>query len=104
MKTLLINPPMYDQRNYGKPFILPYGPPLGIAYLAANLEKSGFAVKAIDMFDFSWDEVRKTLEDERPDVVGITCLTEQRASPHETARLCKAVNKDCLVIAGGIHP
>ena len=104
MKTLLINPPMYDQRNYGKPFILPYGPPLGIAYLAATLEKSGFAVKATDMFDFSWDRVRKTLEDERPDVVGITCLTEQRESPREMARLCKAVNKDCLVIAGGIHP
>ena len=61
MKTLLINPPMYDQRKYGKPFILPYGPPLGIAYLESTLDKHGFVVKAIDMFDYSWDKVKQTL-------------------------------------------
>ena len=104
MKIVLINPPMYDQRKYGKPFILPYGPPLGIAYLASTLEKHGFDVKAIDMFDFSWDKVRKTLEEEQPDVVGITCLTEQRASPLEVAKISKILNKDCVVIMGGIHP
>ena len=104
MKILLINPPMYDQRKYGKPFILPYGPPLGIAYLASTLETHGFVVKAIDMFDFSWDKVKQTLEEELPDVVGITCLTEQRACPLEVARLSKTVNKDCTVIMGGIHP
>lgn len=104
MKILLINPPMYDQRKYGKPFILPYGPPLGIAYLASTLEKHGFVVKAIDMFNYSWEKVRQTLEKEQPDVVGITCLTEQRASPLEVARLSKTVNKDCTVIMGGIHP
>ncbi len=104
MKTLLINPPMYDQRKYGKPFILPYGPPLGIAYLASTLEKCGFQVKAIDMFDLSWDTVKQTLEKEQPDAIGITCLTEQRASPRELARISKAMNKDCIVIMGGIHP
>ncbi|MDE2217616.1 MAG: cobalamin-dependent protein [Planctomycetota bacterium] len=103
MKTLLINPPMYDQRKYGKPFILPYGPPLGIAYLASTLEKHGFNVKALDMFDYSWDKVRRTLEGERPDAIGVTCLTEQRASPRELARLSKTINKDCVVIMGGIH-
>ena len=90
--------------KYGKPFILLYGPPLGIAYLASTLETHGFAVKAIDMFDFSWDKVRNTLETESPDVVGITCLTEQRASPLEVAKLSKTINKDCTVIMGGIHP
>ena len=104
MKILLINPPMYDQRKYGKPFILPYGPPLGIAYLASTIEKHGFDVKAIDMFDYSWDKVRQTLEREQPDIVGITCLTEQRASPLAVAKLSKTVNKDCIVIVGGIHP
>ncbi len=104
MKTLLINPPMYDQRKYGKPFILPYGPPLGIAYLASTLEKHGFEVRAIDMFDYSWDKVKQTLKEEQPDVIGITCLTEQRASPLELARLSKTMNKDCVVIMGGIHP
>src|SRR3989339_371594 len=104
MKTLLINPPMYDQRKNGKPFILPYGPPLGIAYLASTLETHGFYVNAIDMFDYSWDKVRQVLEKEQPDVVGITCLTEQRASPLEVAKLSKTINKDCVLIMGGIHP
>ena len=63
---------MYDQRKYGKPFILPYGPPLGIAYLASTLEKHGFVVKAIDMFDYSWVKVKQILEKVQPDVIGIT--------------------------------
>lgn len=66
MKTLLINPPMYDQRKYGKPFILPYGPPPGITYLVSTIEQNGADVKAVDMFDFSWDRVRQTLEKSRP--------------------------------------
>lgn len=93
MKTLLINPPMYDQRKYGKPFILPYGSPLGIAYLASTIEKHGFNVKAVDMFDYSWEKVRQTLEKEQPDVVGIPCLTEQRASPVEVAKLSKTIKE-----------
>ncbi len=104
MRILLINPPMYDQRKYGKPLILPYGPPLGIAYLASSLENHGFQIKAADMFDFSWDKARETLEREQADIIGITCLTEQRASPVELARLSKAVNTGCIVIMGGIHP
>ena len=56
------------------------------------------------MFDYSWDKVRQTLEEKQPDVIGITCLTEQRASPLELARLSKTMNKDCVVIMGGIHP
>lgn len=104
MKILLINPPMYDQRKYGKPFILPYGPPLGIAYLASTLETHGFDVKAVDMFDYSWDMVRNTLKTESPDVVGITCLTEQRASPLQVASISKELKSDCVVVMGGIHP
>ncbi len=104
MKILLINPPMYDQRKYGKPFILPYGPPLGIAYLASTLETHGFDVKAVDMFDYSWDMVRNTLKTESPDVIGITCLTEQRASPLQVASISKELKSDCVVVMGGIHP
>jgi len=63
---------MYDQRKYGKPLILPYGSPLGIAYLASTLEQHGADVKAIDMFDYSWDKVKQILEKEQPDVIGIT--------------------------------
>ena len=43
------------------------------------------------MFDYSWDKVGQTLEEEQPDVVGITCLTEQRASQLEVAKLSKTV-------------
>jgi radical SAM superfamily enzyme YgiQ (UPF0313 family) len=67
------------------------------------IEQNGADVKAVDMFDFSWDRVRQTLEKEPPDAVGITCLTEQRASPLEVAKLSKTINKDCTVIMGGIH-
>lgn len=45
------------------------------------------------MFDYSWEKVRQTLEKEQPDVVGITCLTEQLASPLEVAKLSKTIKE-----------
>ncbi len=104
MKVTLFNPPMYDQREYGKPFIPPYGPPHGIAYLAAALEEQGFEVKAFDLFNHTWPQVKKLIEDEKPDVAGITCLTEQRAAPVKLANMLKSINPEIKVLMGGIHP
>jgi len=103
MKIILLNPPIYDQRRYGKPLIYPYSPPVNIAYLASIL-KEHHDVAIYDLFRHSWKRVREILEKEDPDVVGITCLTEQRASPLKLARLVKSINEKTKVVFGGIHP
>lgn len=104
MKILLLNPPVYDQRKYGKPLICPYGPPHGIAYLASTLAEAGFDLKAFDLFDYSWQDAKELIEKEMPDIAGITCLTEQRASPLRLAQMVKSINKEAKVIVGSIHP
>jgi len=52
------------------------------------------------MFDYSWDKVKQTLEEELSDVVGITCLTEQRASPLEVAKLSKTIKELMVCLEG----
>lgn len=103
MKILLFNPPMYDQRKYGKPLIHPYGPPHGIAYLTSTLSKANYDVKAYDLCYLSWQEVNTLIVNEKPDIVGITCLTEQRAAPIKLVQTVKAINDNITTIMGGIH-
>lgn len=45
------------------------------------------------MFDYSWEKVRQTLEKEQANVVGITCLTEQRSSPLKVAKFSKTIKE-----------
>ena len=54
MKVLLVNPP-YNSSKYR--FIGLVAPPLGIAYIAAVLEKKGFDVSIIDAPAIEMDHV-----------------------------------------------
>ncbi|OSM02157.1 putative Fe-S oxidoreductase [Magnetofaba australis IT-1] len=51
-----------------------------------------------------WDEVRQTLAEYRPDVLGVTVKTQNYHSALQVARLAKQQNPDCFVIFGGPHP
>ena len=50
-------------------------PPLGLAYVAAALEKSGFQVEIYDnyLLERSIEEVKSEVRKRSPDIVGITC-------------------------------
>lgn len=105
MKTLLIYPPtvaiLINQAGELKRD--PPSLPLGIAYLAAALEKANCEVRAIDMFDFTQDQVVEAIERENPDIVGISCFTERRHSAFEVARIAKEINPNIKVVMGGSH-
>ena len=81
-------------------------PPLGLAYVAAALEKADFQVEIIDNYmlkkptDYIKSEVRRLA----PQIVGITCgsVTYQRCI--ETAKAVKEVLPSCTVVVGGWHP
>ncbi len=79
-------------------------PPLGIGYLSSYLKTHGVEVKIIDALKEKLEtkDVVKKILAEKPDAVGITCLT---AFYIEVVKLAKLLKKHHLkVIVGGVHP
>ncbi|MEM3723839.1 MAG: cobalamin B12-binding domain-containing protein, partial [Candidatus Hadarchaeales archaeon] len=117
MKVCLINPPWSTLKGYEDRIRVPY--PIGIAYIAAYLEKNGIDVKIIDALASGWNNfdyredgtVRVGLSEEKikseikmykPDLVGITCLfTTQADNMYRTAELVKEIDRDLPVVVGG---
>ena len=126
MKVLLIDPPFYRFIDYYNRYF-----PVGLSYLAAMLQKEGHEVLIYDAdcnvkptnMDFScledsyplylkslkddnhviWQEVKKTVRNFSPDIVGITVWTTFAASAFKVASLIKETNGDTPVIMGGPH-
>ncbi|MFQ5867095.1 MAG: B12-binding domain-containing radical SAM protein [bacterium] len=116
-KILLIQPP-YDILS-----IEPKGaqPPLGLAYLAAVLEKN-YEVKILDAvvegyekeevidrdfkrYGLHFDEIKREIEEFVPDVVGVSCLfSTQAENSHKVVKLAKEVNPNIITLFGGAHP
>jgi magnesium-protoporphyrin IX monomethyl ester (oxidative) cyclase len=116
-KTLLIFPPLtVDPSDYPLPH-----PPLGLAYLAAVLEKDQFPVKILDALalginkakkkkggflkvGLSKREIKKAVIDFQPQLVGIWCgSTAHAPDSHEVAAWVKEVDSKTLVVFGGAH-
>jgi radical SAM superfamily enzyme YgiQ (UPF0313 family) len=98
LKILLIQPP---PRKIVKEDIVV--PPLGIAYLAAVIEKQGHSVSIIDAFAEALD--LHSLEDRvkkiAPDLIGITGMTPVIDNAFRTAGICRRYAK--YVVIGGPH-
>lgn len=117
-KTLLIMPPSTVYK--GDPTIPTVTIPLGLAYLAAYLEKNNYPVKILDCvteskknegkkagsicYGLSDNEIVKEIKKYSPTIVGITCLyTAYAGDAHRVASLVKNVDKNILVVFGGSH-
>ena len=97
MRCLLINPfyPLSENPS----------PPLGLAYLAAALEKAGVEVEILDFVVFPYIEVefRSKLEQFNPDIVAATAVT---MTFDQAIRIIQDVRRwrpDCLTVMGGPH-
>lgn len=116
-KVLLIFPPLtVDPSDYPGP-----DPPLGLAYLAAVLERDKFEVKILDALTLgienakrkkdgflkiglSKKEIKKVVSDFQPNLVGISCSSTAHApDSHEAALWVKEVDPKILIIFGGAH-
>lgn len=104
MKVLLVYPPVYSTAKYGKLPMPAPAPGLGLGYVAAVLLQAGHEVKVSDMFYRDSNQVLQEIMEYEPQLVGITCLTEQRAGAFEVARLVKSVDSSACVVLGGHHP
>ncbi len=96
-------------------------PPLGLAYIAACLEKD-YNVKIIDAacegweketeeplgritYGLTFDEIKNKAKEFNPDIVGVSCLySMQYKNAHKACKVIKEFNKDIITFMGGAHP
>lgn len=97
MKVAFVNTPATYGDWYKRPV-------LGLAYISACLESSGFDCKIFDAYFNSWSEkeLLQHVKEYNPDVIGITAMTHQIVKAAQiAAELKKQLN--ALVIIGGCH-
>lgn len=81
-------------------------PPLGLAYVAAVLRNSGYAMRILDMNPTHTDleQLANELRTDKPKIVGISAMTNQAKATLEIAERVKMVDESIKVIVGGPHP
>jgi len=96
LKILLINPP--HTTRYPQP-------PLGLAMIAAVLEKNGYFVKILDLpvLGFSEKSLSAIIRQEKPDVVGVTAMTPTMDSAVRVIKIVKKCESNITVVLGGPH-
>ncbi len=97
MRCVLINPfyPLSENPS----------PPLGLAYLAAALEKAGVQVTILDFVVFPYNdaEFRSKLSQLDPDIVAATAVTMTFDRAIRAIREARRWRPDCLTVMGGPH-
>lgn len=94
-KLVLVRP------NYNSHIITP---PLGIGFLASYLKNQGINVKLIDGLrdNLSNEKILETIIQDKPDAVGITCLSAFYNEVIELSLMVKEKGLPCFI--GGVHP
>ncbi len=118
MRILLIQPP-YDLYDDDERQAMP---PLGLAYIAAVLEREQHEVKIIDCVaegfhrlaslsdgrrrhGLAGGDLVKAIQDFQPGVVGVSCLfSAQSPAAHHVCRLVKENDRTTWTVMGGAHP
>ena len=104
VKTLLIQPPTPTSVETFSTLGM-IAPPMGLAYLAAVLEKNNFPVEILDCpaLGITLDKIGKEIESRKPDIIGLTGTTATVTSALETAKIAKSVLPNSTVVLGGAH-
>jgi len=77
-------------------------PPLGLAYIAANLEKHGYSVRIVD-FEVEEQTLTHWLDLYQPKFLGISGTSHTRFESFRLAKEAKAFNREIITIYGGVH-
>jgi radical SAM superfamily enzyme YgiQ (UPF0313 family) len=110
MKILLINPPPFEHgenaRILERSPVQTYTMPLGLGYLASFLQREGYDVRIIDAYvrKLSYEKLGELIKDQKPHVIGITCLSDQRASWFKLIHLIRSIDSSIKIVLGGPHP
>ena len=106
-KALLINPSYF--RTYGSNeggLAFPVYPVLSLATLAGQALERGHDVEILDLSYRRYDPslIRSVIEEQRPDVVGITATTPLANQMRDISYIVKDVSDSIVTIGGGAHP
>jgi radical SAM superfamily enzyme YgiQ (UPF0313 family) len=97
MRFLLVNPfyPVSEGPS----------PPLGIAFLAAVLERAGIEVRVLDLvvFPYSKTILRSVLDDFQPQFVGSTAVTMSFHHAIQVIQDVKEIDPEIITVMGGPH-
>ncbi len=106
-RLLLILPHFSEGRHYGSMSkVAPSLLPVSLVYLAGYMEKKGYPVRIFDgqVETMTEQTIRQTIDEFKPDVVGITCMTPMVVETHMVAAIAKSCRQAPMVVVGGIHP
>jgi radical SAM superfamily enzyme YgiQ (UPF0313 family) len=110
MKALLVNPPSIHMITTNVPEVVDdetgFYPPLGLLSVAAHArEHSGWEIAVVDaeVERLTHDALRERIGRERPDLVGIQCLTFTLIDAAAAARAVKEIDPSIHVCLGGPH-
>jgi anaerobic magnesium-protoporphyrin IX monomethyl ester cyclase len=117
-RILLVNPPHTQKKGLYPRIVFE---PLGLAYVAAFLEKAGFEVRVLDAIGEGYDrfcdldaqrqlvglpyeEIAERIRVFSPDVLGIGVpFTMRSESALKVAEVAKEINPEMVTVLGGIH-
>ena len=80
-------------------------PPLGLLSIGAVLEKERIPVEIVptDILGMSGRDIRRKIERDKPDIIGVTITTENRFQSFRLIRLAKEAHPGALTVLGGPH-
>lgn len=80
-------------------------PPLGLAYIAAALERQGVEVKVLDLvvFPYSRQLLESVLKNFKPRIVGTTAVTMTFDSAIDVIKEIKSIDPSIYTVMGGPH-
>jgi len=81
--------------------------PVSLAYIAAYLDKMGIDVSLADLQIkkrlTTEEDIAEVINNLKPDVVGLTCMTSEVNKIKEMAKKIKKINKNIKIVVGGVH-
>ena len=103
MNDVLLVVPPFHYRNMDS--AAPICPRIGVASLAAVLEKAGYKVGIIDApaERMSVEQIREVIQRETPRIVGVTASTAEFADALEILKLVKEHSAKMITVVGGPH-
>lgn len=78
---------------------------VGFVYIAGSLRAAGFEVDYYDAMSLwhSWEDIRRRIEDSKPDVIATTAFTASVDDAVELLKLAKKINSDIVTVLGNVH-
>lgn len=78
--------------------------PLGVALLATHLHEFGIEARVFDCTFSTFDQIRESLLDYKPDIVGVHSMVTLSRNTFRIARMVRTDLPGCLLVAGGPLP